>query len=523
MPCMSQTAHRLDRVLGSLPDRYAGPGGAVAVLRDGRVVASRCWGWADAEKRLPFTERTPFLVCSITKQFTCALLLDLFPDPSVLDEEIRRLMPDLAGEAPGILDLCHNQSGLRDYWAQAMLCGAPVEGHFGPEEARWLIGRTRSLHFRPGTRFSYVNQNFRLLSEIIERRTGRGFAALLRERILDRAGMPRAGLNPDTSAVRDGTVGYEGSLAGGFRVAENHIHWTGDAGLAASLEDMIGWERFIDATRDEADGLYNRLSAPVAFRDGRTAAYGFGLGRGALLGRQVTAHGGGLRGWRSFRAHAAAERVSVVVLFNHMADPRAAAAELFGALLDLPADPAAAPVDATLAGCYLEPETGLATRVEAMPDGRLRLGFSGGAEILSACVEGGAASAASRLFREGDAVILERAGDNLRTRLEPRGGEPGSGFEGRFRCEELAAELTIAASGGALYGAFSGRLGEGMMQPLLPFAQDMLLLPCPRALDFAPPGDWTLRALRDAAGEVAEIRVGCWLARGLPFRRIAAG
>ncbi|MDT8267643.1 aminopeptidase, partial [Roseomonas sp. DSM 102946] len=75
----------------------------------------------------------------------------------------------------------------------------------------------------------------------------------------------------------------------------------------------------------------------------------------------------------------------------------------------------------------------------------------------------------------------------------------------------------------ALYGAFSGRLGEGMMQPLLPFAQDMLLLPCPRALDFAPPGDWTLRALRDAAGEVAEIRVGCWLARGLPFRRIAAG
>ncbi|SUE63130.1 D-aminopeptidase [Roseomonas gilardii subsp. rosea] len=522
MPRMSQTASRLDRVLDSLPARYPGPGGAVAVLRDGQVVASRCWGWADAGRRLPFTERTPFLVCSITKQFTCALLLDLFPDPTVLDGEIRRLMPDLAGEAPGILDLCHNQSGLRDYWAEAMLCGAPVEGHFGPEEARWLIGRTRTLHFRPGTRFSYVNQNFRLLSEIIERRTGRDFAALLRERILDRAEMPDAALNPDTSAVRDGTIGYEGALAGGFRAAENHIHWTGDAGLAASLEDMIAWERFIDATRDEVAGLYNRLSAPVTFRDGKPAAYGFGLGRGRLLGREVTAHGGGLRGWRSFRAHAAAERASVVVLFNHMADPRAAAAELFGALLDLPADPAPPPADAALAGCYLEPETGLATRVEAMADGRLRLGFSGGAEILSACAEGGAAGGASRLFRDEGAVILERAGDNLRTRLEPRGGEPGPGFEGRFRCEELEAELTIAASGRALYGAFSGRLGEGMMQPLLPFASDMMLLPCPRALDFAPPGDWTLHALRDAGGGVAEIRVGCWLARGLPFRRIAA-
>ncbi|UPG72695.1 D-aminopeptidase [Roseomonas gilardii subsp. gilardii] len=518
---MSQTASRLDRVLDSLPARYPGPGGAVAVLREGRVVASRCWGWADAARRLPFTERTPFLVCSITKQFTCALLLDLFPDPKALDGEIRRLMPELAGEAPGILDLCHNQSGLRDYWAEAMLCGAPVEGHFGPEEARWLIGRTRSLHFRPGTRFSYVNQNFRLLSAIIERRTGRDFAELLRERILDRAEMPRAGLNPDTSTVRDGTIGYEGSLAGGFRMAENHIHWTGDAGLAASLEDMIAWERFIDATRDEAGGLYNRLSAPVTFRDGKPAAYGFGLGRGRLLGREITAHGGGLRGWRSFRAHAAAERVSVVVLFNHMADPRAAAAELFGALLDLPADPVPPAADPRLAGCYLEPETGLATRVEAMPDGRLRLGFSGGPELLSGREDGSAGGGASRLFREGEAVILERAGDNLRTRLEPRNGEPGRGFEGRFRCEELGAELTIVASGGVLYGAFSGRLGEGMMQPLLPFASDILLLPCPRALDFAPPGDWTLRALRGDAGGIAEIRVGCWLARDLPFRRVA--
>jgi D-aminopeptidase len=46
---------RLDRVLDALPHRYAGPGGAVAVVRDGELLDWRAWGWANAERRIPFT------------------------------------------------------------------------------------------------------------------------------------------------------------------------------------------------------------------------------------------------------------------------------------------------------------------------------------------------------------------------------------------------------------------------------------------------------------------------------------
>ena len=68
--------------------------------------------------------------------------------------------------------------------------------------------------------------------------------------------MATAFLAADTRAMPDGTEGYEGSPAAGFRAAENRILWTGDAGLGASLDDMIAWERHIDATRDDADALY---------------------------------------------------------------------------------------------------------------------------------------------------------------------------------------------------------------------------------------------------------------------------
>ncbi|MGC5198622.1 hypothetical protein [Aphanothece microscopica] len=49
---------------------------------------------------------------------------------------------------------------------------------------------------------------------------------------------------------------------------------------------------------------------------------------------------------------------------------------------------------------------------------------------------------------------------------------------------------------------------------------DLWALPCPRALDHTPPGDWTLAFRRDAAGAVSGVEVGCWLARRLEYRRL---
>ncbi len=266
---------------------------------------------------------------------------------------------------PGAVHLCHNQSGLRDYWAVAMLHGSPAEAPFGDTEAARIIAGTRTLHFAPGTRYSYVNQNFRLLSDIVQERTGRGFADLLRTRVFDPAGMETALLAADTRAMPDGTEGYEGTPAGGFRAAENRIVWTGDAGLGASLDDMIAWERHIDATRDDADALYSRLATPVTFADGTPAAYGFGLGRRSELGRPVTAHGGALRGWRSHRLYVPSERVSVVVMFNHLSDAHEAAVDVLAAVLgeDKPPRPAPAPNPDWL-GAYTEPESGLSVRIE---------------------------------------------------------------------------------------------------------------------------------------------------------------
>ncbi len=523
---MTSLAHRLDKVLSDLPTRFPGPGGAAAVLRDGEVLERRAWGFADAERRVAFTPKTLFRICSITKQFVCALLIDQHPDPSILDADIRSRLPALEGAAPGALHLAHNQSGLRDYWAVAMLHGAPAESPFGEEDARAVIGATRSLQFSPGTRFSYSNGNFRLLGDVIAARAGRSLAELLRERIFAPAGLETAFLAADTQAMPDGTEGYEGTQATGFRPAVNRILWTGDAGIGASLDDMIAWERHIDATRDDEGSLHRRLSVPVRFADGAPAHYGFGLGRSTEHGRAVTGHGGALRGWRSHRLHVASERLSVVVMFNHLSDARAATLDVLGAALGAEsAAPAPSRVAPDWLGAYLDPETELAARIADGGDGRVDLRFVRTPELLDLRADGSAGVGdGTRLRRSDGALWMDRPGDNASTRLRLLGTEPDAGgSDGRYRCAELDAELTVVDAGGALYGGFSGRLGRGRMELLDRIGPDVLALPCPRALDHTPPGDWTLLFRRDGAGRVAGVTVGCWLARGLRYERVTSG
>jgi D-aminopeptidase len=54
---MTDFAARFDRAIAALPRAFSGPGGAIAVLRAGEVLARHAWGFANAERRIPFTPR----------------------------------------------------------------------------------------------------------------------------------------------------------------------------------------------------------------------------------------------------------------------------------------------------------------------------------------------------------------------------------------------------------------------------------------------------------------------------------
>jgi len=510
----------LEAALNLLPERYRGPAGVAGVVHEGKVVARRAWGFADMARRLPMTAQRRLPICSISKHMTCALLLDLFDGPAELDPLLREFLPEFQGPLPTVAQLCHNQSGLRDYWALTVLHGAEPEGAVTEAEGLRLIGQARTGHFSPGTQYSYSNGNFRLLAELIQRATSRKFGELLEERIFRPAGMATATLSPDTSVPLDEVVGYEGNDEVGFLPARSAITWFGDSGVAASLDDMLAWETHIDATRDDRDGLYNRICAPVSFADGKPASYGFGLRRDRLADRDTTGHGGGVRGFCSYRMHVASERLSIVVVFNHEASAMRAAWGVMEAALGcrIGTDPVPAK---GWDGLWLDDEQGLFVRTTDSAAG-VRLNYSISPSVATPVGDDAARALGLALRREGDKLVMERAIDNLHVearRLTPLAWADGTGIAGRYRCDELDASLTIEARDGAAYVGFEGMLGSGPMERMYPLADDLWTITTRRAMDAAPPGEWTVIVRRDAAGIIQGLTLGCWLARKLEYRR----
>jgi CubicO group peptidase (beta-lactamase class C family) len=130
---MAASTDNINDILNNLPHLRRGTGGVAAVVKDGKVVGKKAWGYADLDKRIPMTTNTVFPICSISKQMICLAMQSLLQKPTAsmaertespdeqMKVELHKLLPHLkdaeGGDALKVADLYNMQSGIRDYWA----------------------------------------------------------------------------------------------------------------------------------------------------------------------------------------------------------------------------------------------------------------------------------------------------------------------------------------------------------------------------------------------------------------------
>ena len=69
-----------DQVIPDFMRKYSIPGGAVAVMRDGKLVYARGFGYADVENKTPVQPDALFRIASVSKTFTSAAIMTLVED-----------------------------------------------------------------------------------------------------------------------------------------------------------------------------------------------------------------------------------------------------------------------------------------------------------------------------------------------------------------------------------------------------------------------------------------------------------
>lgn len=172
-----QLLQQIDQLVQSRLQRDGVPGIALTVIRNGRVLLHRGYGFADLSANVPVTNQTVFGLASCTKTFTALTLLTL------VDQGAVDLDAQLCSYIPG-LDRQYGRLTIRQL--ASMTAGVPKvvnpEVPWGPRQIQ--IMEQQKLHGAPGAQFEYSNFSYRLLGTVIENVTGQRYEKVVRERVL---------------------------------------------------------------------------------------------------------------------------------------------------------------------------------------------------------------------------------------------------------------------------------------------------------------------------------------------------
>lgn len=185
------------------------PGGALAVVKDRRLVYAKGYGWADRDAMAPVRPDSLFRVASISKPITGVAVMKLVEDGKLsLDHRAFDLVkteailepgksPDARLAAITIRQLLQHtggwdrsKSGDPMFRSVRIAEAAGVPPPAGPEEViRYMLGQP--LDFDPGTKHAYSNFGYCVLGRIIEKVTGKPYEEYVRKAILAPAGVRR--------------------------------------------------------------------------------------------------------------------------------------------------------------------------------------------------------------------------------------------------------------------------------------------------------------------------------------------
>ena len=286
--------------------------GAVLVAEGDEVLLDKGYGMASLEWGIPNGGDVKYRIGSVTKQLTAASILLLEEQGKLsLDAPIATYLKDTPQSWQDITvqHLLNHTSGI------ASFTSLDDFGRFKmlPVTRQSVIAQFRDaeLEFTPGTRYSYSNSGYFLLSAIVEDVSGQSYADFIQANLFDPLGMSDSGLADNTAIITRHASGYTRYSDGIGRAEYSNLDIPQGAGAIYSTpRDMLKWQQ----------GLYGgKLLSPASLSKFVTPALdGYALGIMVNTNDAGTTyhHGGNIEGFNSWVAYDPEREVSVIVLGN---------------------------------------------------------------------------------------------------------------------------------------------------------------------------------------------------------------
>src|SRR5215217_1715160 len=200
-----------DQIIASLMRKYAIPGGAVAVVRDGKLFYARGFGYADVENKTLVQPDALFRIASVSKPITGAAIMKLVEEGKLeLDDRVAPFIAHLTPAQGATVDPRWEQITIRQLlnhtggWDRTKpnggfdpidrpaIAAAAVDAP-APASSETLVRYMKGmpLDFNPGQKFAYSNFGYITLGRVIERLSGMPYKEFVRARVLQPVGANR--------------------------------------------------------------------------------------------------------------------------------------------------------------------------------------------------------------------------------------------------------------------------------------------------------------------------------------------
>lgn len=324
------------QTIGSQIDRYLSVrsemgnfSGAVLVVKDNQIILRKGYGFADLEKKIPYTSETQQEVASISKMFTAFAALQLKNTGKLqLNDSICTYLQDCpeAWKPITIENLIRHTSGIPDY-EEVLELGSDkyLEFMTQPNTSAKIVENARKLplDFKPGEKFKYSNTAYIILSFIVQKVAQMPFAEYVTKKILKPAGMKDSGILGTRNLAKRLANSYAPKTEltwekrlGGFALTSDNLKKLpqltltpphGDGFLYSTLDDLWRWSRMMDG-----GSMVSKQDLAEIF----SPQYGFGWIIDSDFGQKRFRHNGIIPGYLSEFIKFPESKITIIIFSN---------------------------------------------------------------------------------------------------------------------------------------------------------------------------------------------------------------
>jgi CubicO group peptidase (beta-lactamase class C family) len=318
----TEAAKKADAFLAQW-DKNDLPGGAVGVVRDGKLVYKRGFGMANLDYDVPNTTTTLFNLASASKPFTAMSIALLAQQGKLsLDDDIRKYVPEMPkyDETITIRHLLHHTSGIREYQALLFFSGFSPDNALSDKMILNLLARQKNISFKPGSKYQYSNSNYHLLGIIVSRVSGKSLRAFAEENIFKPLGMKNTRyFDNRNEVVKNRASGYMVGPNKSIRARASLFDLVGGGGVLTTVEDLYLWDQNFYEPKVGNKELISMMTTPGTLTGGQKMDYGFGVWRQEYKGLTVIKHSGNMSGFRAQIVSFPEQKLTVIALSNNSA------------------------------------------------------------------------------------------------------------------------------------------------------------------------------------------------------------